>query len=74
MEKKVYRGEVLENRVFIWDERDAKEVYENGFFGKIIDNHLELALEEAMLLFKRNRLKIFKEGKELSEKEFYEYA
>lgn len=74
MEKKVYRGEVLENRVFIWNERDAKEVYENGFFGKIIDNHLELALEEAMLLLKRNRLKIFKEGKELSEKEFYEYA
>ena len=72
--KKVYKGTLLENKVYIFDKTESEEVYDIGCFGKIKDNQNELSLEEALLLMKRNRLKISKDKKELGEEELYKYA
>lgn len=74
-EKKVYHGELAESKVYVWDEQEAEEVYDLGCFGKIRDDKKnELSLEEALLLMKRNKLIIKKDGEELNEKAFFNHA
>ncbi len=72
--KKKYKAVLLENKVYIFDKTDAEEIYDYGCFGKIKDDKNELSLEEALLLMKRNKLKIYENKKELKIEEFYEYA
>ncbi|MCD6274891.1 MAG: tRNA-intron lyase [Candidatus Aenigmarchaeota archaeon] len=72
--KKVYKGYLIENKVCVFNKTEAEEVYDIGCFGKIKDDKNELSLEEALLLMKRNRLKVFKNEKEISREEFYKYA
>ena len=73
--KKTYKGDVNENKVIVWGIKDANEIYDLGYFGKIKDDDRnELALEEAMLLVNRNRLDVRKNGRKISRKKFYEYA
>ncbi len=72
--KKTYKGTLLENKVYIFDKTDGEEVYDYGCFGKIKDDKNELSLEEALVLAKRNKLKIYEAKKELTIEEFYEYA
>ena len=72
--KKTYKGTLLENKVYIFDKTDAEEIYDYGCFGKIKDDKNELSLEEALVLAKRNKLKIYEAKKELTIEEFYEYA
>ncbi len=72
--KKKYKAILLENKVYIFDKTDAEEIYDYGCFGKVKDDKNELSLEEALVLAKRNKLKIYKDKKELNVEEFYEYA
>jgi len=72
--KKIYKGVLLKNKVYVFDKTEAEEVYDIGCFGKIKDDKNELSLEESLLLMKRNRLKVFKDDKEMNEEEFYKYA
>jgi tRNA-intron endonuclease, archaea type len=72
--KKVYNGVLTENKVYIWSKQDAEEIYDLGCFGKVIEDKNELSLEEALLLSKRNKLKIIKDDKELTPEDFYKYA
>ncbi|OYT43328.1 MAG: tRNA-intron lyase [Candidatus Aenigmarchaeota archaeon ex4484_56] len=73
-DKKIYESELIENKVYIWDKKEAEEIYDIGCFGKIKDNRNELSLEEALLLMKRNKLLVIKDKKKVSEMELYEYA
>ncbi|MCK4729854.1 MAG: tRNA-intron lyase [Candidatus Aenigmarchaeota archaeon] len=72
--KKTYKGTLLENKIYIFDKTDGEEIYDYGCFGKIKDDKNELSLEEALVLAKRNKLKIYENKKELNVEEFYEYA
>ncbi len=54
--------------------KDWQQVYEPGYYGKQIGERLELALVEAVLLLKRGRIEVFREGKSMSFKELYEHA
>ncbi|RLJ00145.1 MAG: tRNA-intron lyase [Candidatus Aenigmatarchaeota archaeon] len=72
--KKTYKGTLLENKVYLFDKTDGEEIYDYGCFGKIKDDKNELSLEEALVLAKRNKLKIYEDEKELNVEEFYEYA
>ncbi|HIE41047.1 MAG TPA: tRNA-intron lyase [Candidatus Aenigmarchaeota archaeon] len=74
VEKKVYKGELIECKVIIWSEKEAEEVYDLGCFGKIRDDRNELSLEEALLLMKRNKLKVVKNGRKIDEKKLYKHA
>lgn len=61
-----------EDKVIAFQNYD--KIYEPGYYGKIIDNRLELALVEACLLLKRGRIRVFKDGKQLSFQELYDIA
>lgn len=52
----------------------ADYVYESGYFGKQLGERLELAFVEALLLLKRGRIRVFKEGKEMTFKDLYDAA
>jgi len=72
--KKVYKGTLVESKVYVWNKQEAEEVYDLGCFGKVIEDKNELSLEEALLLMKRNKLKASKDDKELTAEEFYNHA
>ena len=61
-EKKVWEGELVENRVMIWDPA-AVSLYDESGYGKPLPenepNRLELDLVEAAYLVEKGRLKVF---------------
>lgn len=52
------KGVFLEDRVMVWDEKLAKKLRENGFYGKEISNALQLSLVESAYLMENNKLEI----------------
>ena len=60
--KIVWNGELIENRVIIWNSK-AVSLYDESGFGKPVPqerpNRLELDLVEACYLVEKNRLKVF---------------
>jgi tRNA-intron endonuclease len=74
-EKKVYFGELVESKVYVWGAQESEEIYDLGCFGKIReDKRNELSLEEALLLLKRNKLKVKYQEEEFDEKGFFGHA
>ncbi|MFW9923462.1 MAG: tRNA-intron lyase [Candidatus Thorarchaeota archaeon] len=69
---KIIIGELIEDRVMIWNHTDGSLIYNNGFFGKPVgirkpkgdeyDRPVELSLIEAYYLTKNNKIQI-KDGK-----------
>lgn len=55
-------AQIVNNRVVIWDSKEANAVFSQKFFGKFIEDnkerYLQLLLEEATLLYERNQIKI----------------
>jgi tRNA-intron endonuclease len=75
MEEKVLKAELVEDRAFIHDMEGAKQLFENGWYGELLDDRLELALVEAVLLFGRGKIEIFKtKKKKMLSKEFYDHC
>lgn len=72
MPKEVIDSVLEEDKVIVFEKFD--QVYEPGYYGKVLDNRLELALVEACLLLKRGRIRVFKEGKEMTFQELFEHA
>lgn len=70
--KKDIKAVLEENKIIVWD--DYENVYEPGYYGKIMDGYLELAFVEALLLLKRGRIKVFEGKKELNFKKLFEKA
>ncbi len=64
-EKKVWEGELVENRVMIWDPA-AVSLYDESGYGKPLPenepNRLELDLVEATYLVEKGRLKVFQKA------------
>ncbi|MFB6167165.1 MAG: tRNA-intron lyase, partial [Candidatus Nanohaloarchaea archaeon] len=63
-------GRLLENRVRVFD--DWQEVYEDLYYGKEMEDYLELSLVEAMHLVERDELEVEDEEEALSREELYE--
>ena len=57
--KEVINSILEEDKVIVFEKFD--QVYEPGYYGKVLDNRLELALIESCLLLKRGRIHVFKE-------------
>jgi len=72
----VIKGDLVNNRVLIWDLSSAKTLYKMGFFGKYVgvrkareletDRPLEVSLVEACYLVEQGILKVEADGKVLS--------
>lgn len=56
--KKKGFGLLLEDRVMVWDEKLAKKLRENGFYGREINSALQLSLVESAYLMQNNKLEI----------------
>jgi tRNA-intron endonuclease len=75
MEEKVLKAELVEDRVIILDVGNAKQLFDNGWYGELLEDRLELALVEAMLLLERGKIEIFKtKKKKMSSKDFYDHC
>jgi tRNA-intron endonuclease len=66
---------VGKNEVIIWDEAQAKEVYDLGCYGKIKSGRLILSLCEALHLLERKKIRIVDEkNKKIKKEDFYKSA
>lgn len=75
MEEKIWKAELVEDRVIIWDTEGARQIFENGWYGELLEDRLELALVEAALLLQRSKIEIFKgKKKKLTFQQFYEHC
>ena len=66
-------GELANNKVIIWEGKGEK-IYDKGWYGKLKDERLELALVEAMYLLEKKKIYIESNGKKLSKNVFYDYC
>lgn len=71
-EKEVADAKFEEDKILIFNNYES--VYEPGYYGKMMDNRLELALVEACLLLKRNRIRVLKDESPMSFEELYSHA
>ncbi len=52
----------------------AEQLYEPGYYGKLFENRLELALAESCLLLKRGRIRVLRDGKPVKFDELFTHA
>lgn len=50
------KATLVRDRIFVFDPNDARILYENGFFGRLIGNVLQMSMIEACYLMKMNLL------------------
>lgn len=62
-------GELLQNKVRVWE--NYEEIHEDMYYGKIFEDHLDLALSEAMHLVERGELTVESEGEEIEKEELF---
>ena len=70
------KGELLENRIIVWNRRESRDLFANGYFGKPIgipkpnvnDINVPLILDliEGCYLQETSKIKISKDGKKVS--------
>jgi len=49
---------LVEDRVLVFDEEDAKELYESGFFGKMVGQTLQLSMIETAFLMEKEAIEV----------------
>ena len=69
-----FMGSLIRDRVFIFNESDAKPLHENGFFGKIDDGTLQLSLIEAYYLMKKGILNVGSSNKSMNVKDMERFG
>jgi len=76
------KGELIENRIIVWDIKNSKKLFSNGYYGKPIgipkpkfdeiDVPLILDLIEGRYLLQNSVIKIYKGSKNVTEKHMLE--
>jgi tRNA-intron endonuclease len=67
-------GDLIKDRVFVFDPADAETVHGNAFFGKMADQVLQLSLMESCYLMKRGLLNVSSSGKAVGVDELTEFS
>ncbi len=65
----IMTAQIINDEAIIYDERLANSLHSKGFIGNLIKGRLELSSLEAFYLFSKDKLRLVKNGKELSEEE-----
>jgi tRNA-intron endonuclease len=68
-----YTGKLAESSVKVWNEEEAEEIHSERYYGKFVDDKLELSPVEAMHLVDREELEVEDEGEEMTRSEIYDY-
>ena len=71
MEEKMSKAELVGEKIIIWDREDSNNIFNNGWYGELFEDRLELALVEAALLLERKKIEIKKGKKNLDFQSFY---
>lgn len=75
MEEKVFKGELSDDKVIVWGREESNQLFESGWYGELLDDRLELAMVETMLLMDRGKLDVFKgKKKKMTKHEFFDYC
>lgn len=72
--KNIPKAELEDSRVVIWDRSDASQLFNDGWFGELFDNRLELSLVEAAFLLERKKIDVRKDGKKVSPKVLHSHG
>ena len=62
------------DKAVVWDRNSAKKLFNEGYFGKLREDRLELSLFEAFYLQEKGKISVYLGNKKLTLKEFYEYC
>jgi len=73
-EEEAVSGDLIKDRVFIFDRTESEKVYANGFFGKMADQVLQLSLIESCYLVKKGLLTVSSSGKKMSIDELIRFS
>ena len=65
------RGDFVESRVVVRNDKDAEKIYEENYYGKYNEDKLELSLVEAYHLVDRELLNVFRGEEELSKEDAF---
>jgi len=68
------KGELINDRVFVFDEASAQNLFNTGWYGNISKKGLELSLIEAALLYEREKLEIYEKKKKMTFVRFLKYC
>jgi len=71
---KAVSGDLIKDRVFIFDRNDAETIHSNAFFGKMADQALQLSLMESCYLVRKGLLNVSSSGKRMSADELTEFS
>ena len=74
MRNKIPKAELDENRLVVWKKEDANSIFNDGWFGELFDDRLELSLIEGAFLLERKKIEIIKGRKKVSLKEMYKHS
>src|SRR3989344_2002863 len=64
------KGELIKEIVFIESSDEARELYNQGRFGELVDNKYHYSLVEALYMLERKKLEITQKSKELTYETF----
>jgi tRNA-intron endonuclease len=73
MHDKIPKAELEENRAIVWNKEEGKRLFEDGWFGELFDDRLELSLVETTFLLEKKKIEIRKDGKKVSLKGIYKH-
>ncbi len=68
------KGELIGDKIFIFDEPAAQKLYNTGWYGNISQKGLELSIIEAALLYENGKLEIYEKKKRITFMKFLKHA
>lgn len=68
------QAELIGDKVFVYDEAEAQNIFGTGWYGNISKTGLELSLIEATLLYERQRIEIHQKKKKITFIKFLKYC
>jgi tRNA-intron endonuclease len=74
MKDKAFKAVLVDNKVIMIDKDGARQIFETGWYGDLVENKLELAMIEAALLLERGKIEIFYNKKRMNFDDFYKYC
>jgi len=74
MRDKLPKAELEENRLIVWGKEDANCLFNDGWFGELFDDRLELSLIEGTFLLERKKIQVGKDKKKVSLKGIYKHS
>ncbi|MBU3905166.1 MAG: tRNA-intron lyase [Nanoarchaeota archaeon] len=70
----VIKAELVNDKIYIFDEPEAQRLYNTGWYGNISQRGLELTLIEAASLYEKEKLEIYEKNKKITFLKFIKHA